>query len=345
MTKSEFLEYLEKKLQVLNQKERDDILSEYAQHIELKMESGLSEEDAIHDFGDLEELAAEILDAYNVNPDYDKRIIQIDGRKIGKRMTKAGHKVGGLFHRCSQAAGNIFKDNSVGNFKLVIRCCLIFTALFAVYLPLAALDIWFGDVLYSICGRPFDYLLSGAVIIVFHLFYLFFSVSVLYTYISSHRHRRDAGQPEENGEEEIAVDREEDGAEEERRHVPAVKKAGRRLGGAAKWMKNLFTLPGFSGKEPASGGKGIKRFVKLVCNVIKACISLLVKGIIVCCLTPVLLMLLFLVIAFGTLIVLVALGYPLVGVTVISLGGLLSGFAFVWFVGSFLFSKKVGKEE
>lgn len=81
MTKTEFLEYLEKKLHVLNQKEREDILSEYSQHIELKMESGLSEEDAIHDFGNLEELAAEILDAYNVNPDYDKKTIHIDGKK------------------------------------------------------------------------------------------------------------------------------------------------------------------------------------------------------------------------------------------------------------------------
>ena len=62
MNKKEFLNVMEKRLSVLEAQEREDMLSEYAQHIELKMESGMSEQEAIDDFGDIDSLIAEILD-------------------------------------------------------------------------------------------------------------------------------------------------------------------------------------------------------------------------------------------------------------------------------------------
>ena len=84
MNKSEFLKKLEDRLFVLNQKEREDIISEYRQHIEFRVQSGLTEEEAIQDFGDLEELTAEILDAYNLNPDYGKKPKLVDAKKVGE---------------------------------------------------------------------------------------------------------------------------------------------------------------------------------------------------------------------------------------------------------------------
>ena len=68
MTKEEFLKDLEKRLQVLSEQERKDILEEYAQHIDLKVANGQKEEEAIRDFGDMEELISDILDAYHVAP-------------------------------------------------------------------------------------------------------------------------------------------------------------------------------------------------------------------------------------------------------------------------------------
>lgn len=356
MTKTEFLEYLEKRLHVLNQKERDDILSEYAQHIELKMESGLSEEDAIHDFGDLEELAAEILDAYNVNPDYSKKTLHIDRKKIGKRMTRTGHKVGGAFQKGSQAVKNLFKGNSKSRFKEIFKVCLILVILFVVYVPLAGLDFLIGDCLYSMFGSPLDVMLSSGVIIGFHLFYLYLAVSVLYTYITDCRRRRDEeyedgltevydGRPEMEkvGTEEYKMN--EEGMEEEGTKDGNPRKRGnRRLKKVSGWFRKLFILPGFSRKEAAAGEKRKIHWIRTVWNMVKACVSFMVKGIVLCCLAPVFMFLLFWVVVFGTLVVLVFLGYPLIGVTVISFGGLLSGFAFIWFIGSFLFSKKEGKE-
>ena len=95
MTKAEFLKHLDKRLQILKEQEREDILGEYDQHIELKMGNGLSEEEAIRDFGDLEELAEEILDAYNVNPLYgqeEKRPSLVNMEELGDKAGAAGRK-------------------------------------------------------------------------------------------------------------------------------------------------------------------------------------------------------------------------------------------------------------
>lgn len=79
MTKNEFISFLEKRLIILNEKERTDILNEYSQHIDMKIKSGLSEEEAVKDFGDISEIADEILNAYNVNADYNTESV---GEKI-----------------------------------------------------------------------------------------------------------------------------------------------------------------------------------------------------------------------------------------------------------------------
>ena len=81
MNKEGFLKELESHLRVLDDKEQQDILDEYAQHIDLKMKSGLSEEEAIRDFGNIGELAADILEAYHVDPRFEERRKGITIRK------------------------------------------------------------------------------------------------------------------------------------------------------------------------------------------------------------------------------------------------------------------------
>lgn len=70
MNKETFLKELSERLQVLNEKERQDVLEEYAQHIDLKIENGQSEEEAVRDFGTPEELCEELLDVYHINAEY-----------------------------------------------------------------------------------------------------------------------------------------------------------------------------------------------------------------------------------------------------------------------------------
>lgn len=69
-SKEAFLEALQQGIAVLAESEQQDILEEYAQHIEMKRSGGLTEEEAIQDFGDIHQLIAEILEAYHVDPSY-----------------------------------------------------------------------------------------------------------------------------------------------------------------------------------------------------------------------------------------------------------------------------------
>lgn len=74
MRKEEFLKQLQERIRILQPSEQQDILDEYAQHIQMRMEGGLSEEEAIRDFGSLDDLTAEILEAYHISPDWQERV-------------------------------------------------------------------------------------------------------------------------------------------------------------------------------------------------------------------------------------------------------------------------------
>ncbi len=88
MNKKEFLEALRKALAVLDETELQDIIDEYEQHIDMKAASGLTEEEAIADFGDFKELTAELLDAYHVRVDYAEAQIPKNGS--GPRTADTG---------------------------------------------------------------------------------------------------------------------------------------------------------------------------------------------------------------------------------------------------------------
>lgn len=70
MDKKTFISELEQALSVLQEEELQDIMEEYEQHIDMKVQNGLTEEEAIADFGNLKELTSEILEAYHVRGDY-----------------------------------------------------------------------------------------------------------------------------------------------------------------------------------------------------------------------------------------------------------------------------------
>lgn len=103
MNKKEFLDVMEKRLSMLEAQEREDMLSEYAQHIELKMQSGMSEKEAIDDFGDIDSLIAEILEAYHIDPSY--------GGKAKKSATEGiGKKASGVINRSKQSFSNFMEQ-------------------------------------------------------------------------------------------------------------------------------------------------------------------------------------------------------------------------------------------
>lgn len=85
MNKKEFINILEDKLSILNVLERQDIIDEYKDIINEKVKHGKTEEEAIADFGDLDELIEGILSAYKINPEY----YQTD-KDAGREFIKSG---------------------------------------------------------------------------------------------------------------------------------------------------------------------------------------------------------------------------------------------------------------
>ena len=84
------MEELNRHLLVLEDEEQQDILEEYSQHIDMKVESGLSEEEAIRDFGSVKELAAQILEAYHVKAEFSGDTAKESGKPPVKPRTVHG---------------------------------------------------------------------------------------------------------------------------------------------------------------------------------------------------------------------------------------------------------------
>ena len=73
MNKEQFIEKLRKKLNILEKKELDDIIEEYEGYIEEKKSTGMSEEEAVKSLGDINEITRDLLEAYKINENYDKK--------------------------------------------------------------------------------------------------------------------------------------------------------------------------------------------------------------------------------------------------------------------------------
>ena len=100
MNKEEFLTKLRKKLDVLEDKEIEDIISEYEGYIEEKKSRGLTEEEAVKELGDLNEISNDLLGAYKVkqkgsnylNKFIDK-VSQIFDKVLNELSTKSGKDI------------------------------------------------------------------------------------------------------------------------------------------------------------------------------------------------------------------------------------------------------------
>ena len=98
MERNEFLSALQSRIAVLEESEQQDILAEYAQHIDMRVAGGLTEQEAIQDFGALDQLAAEILEAYHVNPDY-QAVSTPAGPSAAEKCREGLSACGGFFSR------------------------------------------------------------------------------------------------------------------------------------------------------------------------------------------------------------------------------------------------------
>ncbi|MFA5602685.1 MAG: DUF1700 domain-containing protein [Bacilli bacterium] len=112
MNKKKFLKELENRLDVLKEEEKKDILNEYEGHIDLKVKNGKTEEEAVKDFGKIDDLVAEILDAYKIKKDYKKQ-----GDSLDKYIEKFVDTLKEVFKNITAS----INDDTIGFiFKLLI---------------------------------------------------------------------------------------------------------------------------------------------------------------------------------------------------------------------------------
>lgn len=150
MSKDEFLRLLERKLEVINEKERKDIIDEYRTHIEMKMQEGKTEEEAIADFGDIDELVKDILDAYKINTD---RVNRSFDSKFNRFMDD-------LFTGFQRFLGSFTSLQVDDVVRLVFEILVILILLAVLHIPFRIISSIGGSLLHSLGGFGIGNLLA-----------------------------------------------------------------------------------------------------------------------------------------------------------------------------------------
>ena len=107
MNQDKFFKELEKRLDILSEEERNDIINEYKDTLHEKIKHGETEEKAIEDFGSMDELVKEILSAYKINPKYAS-----EDDKLYKASSDLGHSLNRFIKTCSESVSKWFHQIS-----------------------------------------------------------------------------------------------------------------------------------------------------------------------------------------------------------------------------------------
>lgn len=141
MTKDKFLRSLEKKLSMLSEEERKDTIDEYRDIIEEKIKHGKTESEAVKEFGSIDELAGEILNAYKINPNYKKSEAGDKAKEIvdgAEELIKKGAK------KISEVTDDVvdsFKKSDIGGMsdntsEFLIKLILLILILSFIRIPI-----------------------------------------------------------------------------------------------------------------------------------------------------------------------------------------------------------------
>lgn len=141
MKKDEFLKKLRKRLEILEEDEVDDIILEYEEYIAEKIENGSSEEEAVSSFGDIDELADELLKAYKVKVNKNEDFIGNFANKIVKIIDK-------LINDFSKKS-----PKEIVRFLIEIFCIILVISLF--HIPVSML-VNLGENVFNILSSPLN---------------------------------------------------------------------------------------------------------------------------------------------------------------------------------------------
>lgn len=168
MNKEEFLSQLDKKLKIINEKERKDIVDEYRTHLEMKIKDGKSEEEATADFGNIDELVDEILDAYKINTE-----------QIHNKEDKWDKALDNLFRKCKNGISSITSLDTDDVVKLLFEFFVVLLLLWLIRIPFEIVSSIGSSLLEDIIGLGVGILLANIWELIFDLVYVVVFVVLL----------------------------------------------------------------------------------------------------------------------------------------------------------------------
>ena len=161
MNKKNFIKKLKNNLSVLDESEVNDIIEEYSNNIDEKIKNGKSEEEAIKDFGDIDELSKEILKAYKINPKFVKNEEGSDLYQDFENVVKKGAKK--LSNFTKNVIADIKKhDNITLEFicEIIIKIIILLIIYAILTIPFWAL-LRLGHTIFNIAFFPLDVILNA----------------------------------------------------------------------------------------------------------------------------------------------------------------------------------------
>ncbi|MDO4301605.1 MAG: DUF1700 domain-containing protein [Clostridia bacterium] len=325
MNKKEFVNYLENRLSVLNKNEREDIISEYVQHIDNKLKEGLTEKEAVETLGSIEDMVREILSAYNVDPDYGN-----------KEENEINTVVTGIFSRFMgiiKAIGDyILGQHALTLLKLVIKTLVIFFVLWICFMIGLGIASIFGEMVGEVIGA-WDF-----VRFVVRLIYIIIALpTVIYIFIRflafniyGGKEKFESLKAEENIKNKATEikDSINDKAAEIKETINT--KRNNRVRQKANKIFDINADYSFSNIIKKSWDIAFKAFI-IMC-----------KAALIMCLIPCVMTLVFTVIAFGALLIFTILGYPLMGAAIACLGFNMAGISLLLIIVRIVFFNKKG---
>lgn len=175
MRKNKFLQELRKRLIVLNDEEIESIIEEYRNLIQNKIDEGMSETDAINDFGDIDNLAKEILNSYKVNEKYQ-------GKKTINNSDGFVNKVIDFFQKIVEAFSNK-KGEDLAN--LIIKFVLIIVGVSLLKFPFYLITE-LGFTIFTLFPDMLGVILFKIFKVIIELIYVGVSLFLMYKFVNKY---------------------------------------------------------------------------------------------------------------------------------------------------------------
>ncbi len=189
MNKQKFLKELGKKLEILSETEKEDILNEYRDIIEEKVKHGKTEEEAVKEFGSIDELSKEILSTYKINPEYNQK-----KSEAGDKAKEFVENTEGLIKKGAKKLSEVtegvvegFKKSDIEFttekiFEIILKVIFVLMGLALLKLPFYLIGE-LGASIFNIGFAPFNWLSEVVWKILVEVIYLAACVLIIFSVI------------------------------------------------------------------------------------------------------------------------------------------------------------------